>query len=39
MSAQTAETLVAQLSYAGLSLSLAPTGGLAVAPASHLTAD
>lgn len=39
MTAQTAETLVAQLSQAGLSLSLAPAGGLAVAPSSHLTAD
>ena len=39
MTAHAAETLVAQLSHAGLSPSLAPSGGLAVAPASHLTAD
>lgn len=39
MTAHAAATLVAQLSHAGLSLSLAPTGGLVVAPASHLTAD
>ena len=37
--AQAAEIVVAQLSHAGLNLSLAPAGGLAVAPASHLTAD
>lgn len=36
---QAVETLVAQLSRAGLNLSLAPDGGLAVAPSSHLTAD
>lgn len=39
MTAQAAEIVVAQLSQAGLNLSLAPAGGLAVAPASHLTAD
>ena len=39
MTAQAVETLVAQLSHAGLNLSLAPAGGLAVAPSSHLTAD
>jgi hypothetical protein len=33
------ETVVAQLAKAGLNLSLAPAGGLAVAPSSHLTAD
>ena len=37
--AQAAEIVVAQLSHAGLNLSLTPAGGLAVAPASHLTAD
>lgn len=39
MPAQAVETLVARLSHAGLNLSLAPAGGLAVAPSSHLTAD
>ena len=39
MTAQTMESVVAQLSGAGLKLSLVPTGGLAVAPASHLTAE
>jgi hypothetical protein len=39
MTAQTVEGVVAQLADAGLSLSLAPAGGLAVAPSSHLTAD
>ncbi len=39
MTSQTVETVVAQLAHAGLNLSLAPTGGLAVAPSSHLTAD
>jgi hypothetical protein len=39
MTAQAVETVVAQLADAGLNLSLAPTGGLAVAPSSHLTAD
>lgn len=32
-------SVVAQLTDAGLNLSLAPAGGLAVAPSSHLTAD
>lgn len=39
MTALAVETVVAQLSHAGLNLSLAPAGGLAVAPSSHLTAD
>ena len=39
MTAQAVEIVVAQLSHAGLNFSLAPAGGLAVAPASHLTAD
>lgn len=39
MPALAVETVVAQLSHAGLNLSLAPAGGLAVAPRSHLTAD
>lgn len=39
MSAQSASAIVDQLHHAGLNLSLAPAGGLAVAPASHLTAD
>ena len=39
MTAQAVETVVAQLADAGLNLSLAPAGGLAVAPSSHLTAD
>lgn len=39
MTAQPIETVVAQLADAGLNLSLAPAGGLAVAPSSHLTAD
>ena len=39
MTAQAVETVVAQLSHAGLNLSLAPAGGLAGAPSSHLTAD
>jgi hypothetical protein len=38
MAAQAVEIVVAQLANAGLNLSLAPAGGLAVAPASHLTA-
>jgi hypothetical protein len=33
------ETVVAQLSHAGLNLSLAPAGGLAVTPRSQITAD
>ncbi len=39
MTAQTVETVVAQLAHAGLNLALAPAGGLAVTPSSHLTAD
>jgi hypothetical protein len=39
MTAQAVEIVVAQLADAGLNLSLAPAGGLAVAPSSHLTAD
>ena len=39
MTALAVETVVAQLADAGLNLSLAPAGGLAVAPSSHLTAD
>ena len=39
MTALAIETLVAQLSHAGLNLSLAPAGGLAVAPSRHLTTD
>lgn len=39
MTAQAVEIVVAQLVDAGLNLSLAPSGGLAVAPSSHLTAD
>ena len=39
MPAQAVETVVAQLADAGLNVSLAPAGGLAVAPSSHLTAD
>lgn len=39
MTALSVETLVAQLSHAGLNISLAPAGGLAVAPSRHLTAD
>lgn len=39
MTAQAVETVVTQLSLAGLNLSLAPAGGLAVAPASLLTPD
>ena len=39
MIALAVETVVAQLSQAGLNLSLAPAGGLAVAPSSHLTDD
>jgi hypothetical protein len=34
-----AETVLARLAAAGLNLSLAPAGGLAVTPSSHLTAD
>jgi hypothetical protein len=39
MSPLAVEAVVAQLSHAGLNLSLVPTGGLAVAPRSHLTPD
>ena len=39
MTALAVDTVVAQLADAGLNLSLAPAGGLAVAPSSHLTAD
>jgi len=39
MTAQAVETVVAQLAHAGLNLTLAPAGGLAVTPSSHLTAD
>jgi hypothetical protein len=39
MTAQAVETVVTLLAHAGLNLSLAPAGGLAVAPSSHLTAD
>lgn len=39
MTAQAVETIVVQLVEAGLSLSLAPVGGLAVAPSSRLTTD
>ena len=38
MTAQAVETVVTQLADAGLNLSLAPAGGLAVTPSSHLTA-
>lgn len=39
MTSLAVETVVAQLANAGLNFSLAPAGGLAVAPSSHLTAD
>ncbi len=39
MTSQSASAVVDQLRGAGLNLALAPAGGLAVAPASHLTAD
>ena len=39
MTALAVETLVARLSRAGLNLSLAPAGGLAVAPSRHITSD
>ena len=39
MTSQAVEALVDQLTFAGLSLSLAPAGGLAVAPSSQLTAE
>jgi hypothetical protein len=37
--AATVTSVLTQLSQAGLNLSLAPAGGLALAPASNLTAD
>ncbi len=39
MSANATSAIVHQLHQAGLNLSLAPAGGLAVAPSSHLTED
>ena len=39
MNAQAVTTVMKQLVDAGLNLSLAPAGGLAVAPSRHLTAD
>ena len=39
MDALPIESVVAQLAHAGLSLSLAPAGGLAVAPSRHLTPE
>jgi len=39
MPAYSANAIVEQLHGAGLNLSLAPAGGLAVAPSSHLTED
>jgi hypothetical protein len=39
MATHSASAIVEQLHDAGLNLSLAPAGGLAVAPSSHLTAD
>ena len=39
MTALAMETVVAQLAHAGLRISLAPAGGLAVAPSSLLTAE
>jgi hypothetical protein len=39
MAAPCASAIVDQLRGAGLNLSLAPAGGLAVEPSSHLTAD
>lgn len=39
MSALTVHAIVDQLHGAGLNLSLAPAGGLAIAPSSHLTQD
>lgn len=39
MSALAIETVLVQLAHAGLRLSLAPAGGLAVAPSSLLTAE
>jgi hypothetical protein len=39
MTAKAVDALVARLSDAGLKLALAPGGGLAVQPSSHLTPD
>lgn len=39
MAAHLASAIVDQLHHAGLNISLAPAGGLAVAPSSHLTVD
>ncbi len=39
MTTQAIEIVLAQLSQAGLSIALVPASGLAVAPASHLTAE
>ena len=39
MTAHSASIIVDHLHQAGLNLSLAPAGGLAVAPSSHLTED
>lgn len=39
MPPHTASAIIEQLHDAGLNLSLAPAGGLAVAPSSHLTED
>jgi hypothetical protein len=39
MPAHNASAIIERLHGAGLNLSLAPAGGLAVAPSSHLTAD
>ena len=39
MSALSIESVVAQLAHAGLSLSLAPVGGLAVTPSRHITPE
>lgn len=39
MIAHATNVLVDQLHFAGLNLSLAPAGGLAVGPSNHLTAD
>lgn len=39
MTTLSASAIVDQLHHAGLKISLAPAGGLGVAPSSHLTAD
>lgn len=39
MTVEAVETMLAQLTDAGLNLTLAAAGGLAVAPSSHLTPD